>query len=265
MSPDPDREIYPSAPLRFVAFELRYPPVSALSQQPARERLYEALRTLFPITQAAPTIELPLAPLAPVNAVDQLRLLDRARSRSVTVGPASLLVETSAYERYEVFTEWLSLALSALASLDAVAAVERIGLRYIDEIRIDGVATPTDWQPFIDPALHGPLKLVEPYIATTTQAAVEYTVSDRQRLVMRYGAGHGWVVNPDGVLRLNTRDDGPYFLIDLDSFWLAPDELPELDANEAVKIAGDLHAPIRTAFEAAITNKLRDEVLRRPA
>ncbi len=267
MSLDPDREVYPNAPLRFVAFEVRFPASPTLATQELRRVLFEALRGTFPISQSAPgPVEVQIVPGAqPLvqSSGDQLQMVDRTRRRAVTVGTRALLVQTTDYTRYESFAEWIGLAVRALEATGEAAAMERIGLRYTDEIRIPGVDRPADWAPYVAPTMLGPIDLLGAADASTTQGLVEFAPAERQRLVMRYGAGSGWMVAPDGVLRTKSSESGPYFLIDLDSFWTAPeDELPEFVADEVLRICDELHSPVRVAFEAAITEKLRNDVLR---
>jgi uncharacterized protein (TIGR04255 family) len=267
MALDPDREVYPNAPLRFVAFEVRFPASPALATQELRRQLFEALRGTFPISQSAPgPVEVQILPGAQPLVQpggDQLQMIDRTRRRAVTVGTRALLVQTTDYTRYEVFAEWVQLAVHALEATGEAAAMERIGLRYTDEVRIPGVARPSDWRPYVAPTMLGPIDLLGDADANITQALVEFTPRERQRLVMRYGATHGWMVAPDGVLRSKSTESGPYFLIDLDSFWTPPeDELPEFVGHEVMQICDELHSPVRVAFEAAITDKLRNDVLR---
>jgi uncharacterized protein (TIGR04255 family) len=266
---DTDREIYPGAPLRFVAFELRYPLVPTLATDEVRRTLYARLRESFPIAEAAPgEVAVQIGPGQPVvnRSDDRLRLLDRARTRSVTLSNTSLVLETSAYERFEVFRQWIDAAAHALAELGEVAAIERVGLRYTDEIRIPGVSTPAEWAPYIHGSLLGPVDLGDDLRANTTQGLVEYVVSEQQRIVMRYGATSGWVVNPEGPLRVSPPEPEDYFLIDLDSFWTAGrGELPEVSAERVLNLSDDLHEPVRRLFEASITDKLRNDVLRKKA
>ncbi|HEU4977932.1 MAG TPA: TIGR04255 family protein, partial [Solirubrobacteraceae bacterium] len=55
--PDPNRTIYPNAPLQLVAFQLRYPPAPALNEQGPQQQLYERLRESFPIIGDAPFVK----------------------------------------------------------------------------------------------------------------------------------------------------------------------------------------------------------------
>jgi hypothetical protein len=61
-TPDPDREIYPNAPLKLVTFELRF---NAIDLHPAAtERFVEALRASYPITAPRPFSSCCLGPPA---------------------------------------------------------------------------------------------------------------------------------------------------------------------------------------------------------
>jgi uncharacterized protein (TIGR04255 family) len=81
---------------------------------------------------------------------------------------------------------------------------------------------------------------------------------------MRFGAMRGFTVDPNGPLQIARRGEGAYFLIDLDSFWSAPSEaMPEFDPSYVLERCAHLRVPIRTLFEASITKKLRNEVLRK--
>lgn len=275
--PSEDREIYPSAPLSFVAFELTFPPVLALQDEAVKREVFARLREILPIPAAAPlsvggfSVQLSAAgaqgaPMGPgaLGSPPGLRMLNRDRTASVTITPQSLLVETSAYGRFERFRDDLiSEALATLGQVEVVPGMQRIGLRYIDEIRIEGVEQPADWTPYIDGSLHGPIGLLESP-ARVTQGLVEYGVADQRQLVLRYGATTGWAVDPNGPLRLSTNDAGAFFLLDIDSFWSAsPELLPEYSHETALHLCNELHKPIRQLFEASITDKLRNDVLRK--
>jgi len=273
--PDDEHEIYPAAPLRFVAFELTFPPVPALTDEMAKREFYARLREPFPIPAAAPAglggFSLQLSPSvvggsAPIRAgsfTGGLRMMNRDRTASATLNADSVLVETSAYERYVGFRELVRMALEALQAVEEVPGMQRIGLRYIDELRIPGIKRPADWEPYVTPALRGPVTLIDAD-ARVTQGLVEYRVGEHHTVTLRYGATQGWSVDPNGPLRLKSADHGPYFLLDIDSYWTSPAELvPEFALDDALMLCNELHSPVREVFEAAITEKLRNDVLRK--
>jgi uncharacterized protein (TIGR04255 family) len=250
-----------------VAFELRYPPAPAFATQDGVLPLYEALRSQFPIIGPPPqtTIEIGVGSMGQTHSLTNVpvRLMDRRRTLSAVIGPNAITVETTAYKHYEQFIDVVGDVLRVADRAAPIAGIQRIGLRYIDEVRVPGVATTNDWSGYINPALLAAVELHGTYSVGTMQGIAEYRVSDREATNLRFGALAGRVVDPSGPLRVEAADDGPFFLIDLDSFWTAPDdELPAFSPDAVLEICTSLRRPIRALFEAAITDKLRDEVLR---
>lgn len=257
-----EREIYPNAPLRFVAFELRTPQVPAFAGREATAAVYDELRDLVPIIAPQPTIELNAVALAAPGG--PLRMLDRKRTLSVTISPNALIVENTAYDRFENFLKVIERVVAVAASAAPIAGMHRIGLRYIDEIRVPGLSSPHEWKAYIDPSLLAAAALETPFEPTTTQGITEFKVAEGFNAAMRFGALVGRTVDPNGPLRVKGDEDGPFFLIDLDSFWTAPtDDTPEFSASAVTEICMQLRAPIRTLFEASITDELRNQVLRK--
>ena len=265
----PDREIYPGAPLQFVAFEVRVPQAPKLSTLEATTEIYEALRDLVPIIPGSGPAPLELA--GPQGAAisfgpvaSQTKMMDRARTVSVTVAPTALIVETTAYSHFEEFLEVVRRALDAADHVVALAGIQRVGLRYIDEIRVEGVTAPVDWDGYISAGLLWTTALDPSLRPQRTEGLAEFEMEGGYRTVMRFGAMSGRVVDPGGPLRVRRTGDGPFFLIDLDSFWLPRDEdIPEFSVQRVLDTCTELRKPIRALFEASITDRLRDEVLRK--
>jgi len=183
---------------------------------------------------------------------------------SITVGPSALVLETTDYTRFEDFRGVIERTLVAAADAAELPGMQRIGLRYIDEVRVPGVETALDWRGYLHPALLATIELDGEFRAASVQGHAEYRVSEREQTNLRYGALLGRVVDTAGPLRLKSADDGPFFLIDIDSFWTASEEeLPAFSPEAVLGICDSLHRPVRTLFETAITDKLRDDVLRK--
>lgn len=254
-------EVYPSAPLRFVAFEARFSPVPFFETEGGRLALYDRLQEQFPILQAAP------GPPGPVGLVleapQQMRMMDRSRTIVASVSPVAISIQTSDYQHFNWFAELIENALLEIADVAIIPSVERVGLRYTDEIRVPGVSCPADWAGFIHPSLLGPLNLVNGLAPEDHQAQVVFRIHDHHLVRLRYGATEGWSVDPDGPLNVRNEGSGPYFLIDLDSFWAAPStEFPEFSVERTVALVNELHRPLRNLFESSITDRLRDSVFR---
>lgn len=262
--PDPDREIYPNAPLKLVVFELRFPPLADFDE--AQASLARAVNTRFPIPGPAPQLTtVGIGPSGPTvhQSAGGVRRLDRRKRLSVVLTPETLVVETSAYGRFEVYAEVAGEVLAALASAADVVAVLRIGLRYIDEIDPRDLPQPVRWTEYIEAPLLGPLEHFGS-VPRELQVASVFRITEEETLILRYGVVGQPVVDPNGPLVIDRPAEGERFLIDIDSSWEAPrDNLPEFDADTVLSRLIALHAPIREYFERTITDKLRDDLLRK--
>jgi uncharacterized protein (TIGR04255 family) len=258
---DPNRPIYPNAPLRLVAFELRYPEVPELLEvQPELDR---RLRQRLPLLGPPPVSEMRLevAGGAASRAFARqggLRRTDRRRRHAVAVTPVGAIIETSQYTRFEEFREFVEDILGDLAAAVELPAVERVGIRYIDEIDPVDLSQPVDWADYIAPELLGVSSFFSHEPIETNTAAV-FAAAESQQLVLRYGVAQDPVVNPGGALHIERSPTGSYFLIDIDSGWNAPaDDLPEFVVGEVLDVLDRLHAPVRDVFERMISDRLRE-------
>lgn len=262
----PQTEIYPSCPLEMVAFELRIPHTLSLASRDAQAQVWERIKERVPITQPEASLQVTLGAPGMVHAQGPLRMLDRGRTLGVVVGAESLVVESTGYRCYEEFCEFLRYVLAAMPSGE-VAGFSRIGLRYINEIRVPGVALPGDWDGLVAPELLADTQIAAAgLIAQGARGEVEYAGADGLRVQMRHGAATGRIVNADGLLRTRTRELGPFFFIDLDSYWENPPEceLPEFSPEAIIEKTTQLREPIHNLFETAITDHLRELFRREP-
>lgn len=257
---DPNRAIYPNAPLQLVAFELRYPEVPELLD--AQPELDHRLRKRLPLLGPPPISEMrfEVAGGAAHRAFGRqggLRRTDRRRRQAVAVTPISTTIETSQYTRFEEFRAFVEEVLGHLAATVELPAVERVGIRYIDEVDPVDLPHPVKWSEYIAPELLGVASFFGHEPLETNTVAV-FVPAANQQLVLRYGVAQAPVVNPGGPLHITRSPAGSYFLIDIDSGWNAPaDDLPEFALGEVLGLLARLHAPVRDVFERMITDKLR--------
>jgi len=251
-----------------VAFEVRIPHAPKLATVEATTAMYDELRDIVPIIPGTGPnpVELP-GPHGAISftpSASHTRMTDRARTMSVVFAPTALLVETTAYVQFEAFLEVIERVLVAANNVASPAGVQRVGLRYIDEIRVEGVENPVDWAGYIHPSLLCAAKLDHDLSPVRTEGLAEFDRGEGHRTVMRFGAMTGRVVDPGGPLRLARTGEGSFFLIDLDSFWAPADEgIPEFTVEAVMEICRQLRVPIRTLFEASISDRLRDDVFRK--
>lgn len=252
---DPEREIYADAPLMLVAFELRFTTIPGL-EAGRWEDVYATIRESFPIVGPPPRMALQFGPGGAEQRPQGVRLLDRERSRAVALYDESVIVETSAYVRFEELLELIGTVLGALHQAAPIPAVQRVGLRYIDEISVP--ETGHDWGRYIDESLLCPLGKFADFSPGAYSGTLELAAGDQRTVNLNYGVFSEPVVNPDGALRIPRSPEGAYFLIDLDSFWNAPQsEFPEFQIQQVLEKCEQLHDPIRRIFEQSITDDLR--------
>lgn len=259
-----EHEVYPKAPVVLTALEVRHPTADQLTPAEVRS-IKKRLSEHFPLesTGQATNVQLVAGASTPdVNIEIFPRFLNRTKTMAASFKREAIVLETSHYPGWMKFSELVVVALEGRHETSPVDGVERIGLRYIDEIRV-GVNDGTDWAEWIADSLLGPPSDAIDLQLTEWQGVGVYGTQPGQTLIMRYGPRSGYAVDPNSDLRrIRPSDGGPFFLIDIDSFWTPDGEVPEFDRDMLMSRCEDLHGPIRRLFEGVITDRLRNEVLR---
>lgn len=258
-----DREIYPHAPLALVVLEVRHPATVRLSATHV-ESLQRAFGERLPIMRPEQSTNFDI--MASVQETTTYpRFLSSDLHTSVTVHSDSIAVETTAYEGWESFLQIVELALTARNEITPVVGIERVGLRYIDEIRPLLGEQIEDWAPWVNESLLGPRFLGDTLSASVVESRGIIALSPEAdfTVAMRYGVGEGQAVVSTPNLRRREELNGTYFLIDIDASWQPQEsDVAAYDTTELRSVLSRLHEPVRTLFEAVITPKLREDVLR---
>jgi len=262
----PDREFYPNAPAVLVAVEARHPesPDLDASQQSELKRL---LADVLPLPQ--PVTSQSITHLPPADPVVSERTAPRFATRdqatAVTFNSQAVVVETTSHKGFEELCELLRVAVRARQQVAPVEGLMRLGLRYIDEVRVPDLAGgPQDWDEWVDSSLLGPIPLAAS-LGLVPEQWQGLTVFDRgegRKLILRFGPREGFAVAPGGPLQRAVPSPGPFFLLDIDSFWTPTGEVPEFAEDAIMRACEELHEPVWGLFEALITDRLRKEVLR---
>lgn len=268
------QEIFPNAPIALTACEVRLPASGLPVPDDSVVGLRDALADILPLVRRQArqhvTMGFGQAQLEePIVSSDTVvQLTDRDQAVVVQVAPDSLVVKTADYQGWDNLRPLISRVVSAARDVLGPDGYLRIGLRYIDEIRLptEGGQV-TDWQGYLNGCLLAPMDLGEADDALTAvgwQTAVQFRAGPEHTVVVRHGPGNGHAVNPsEPPRRPRTPPAGPYFLFDIDSFWETDGTIPEFDPDGIMSICDQLHRPVRALFDTAVTDRLRDEVLRK--
>jgi uncharacterized protein (TIGR04255 family) len=159
----------------------------------------------------------------------------------------------------------IKIVVKARQSVSPVEGLLRLGIRYVDEIRVpDSMEDLSGWRDWIEPSLLGPVNLAKDlnFVAEQWQGVAVFDIGQDRKLVVRYGPREGFAVAPGAPLQRATPPPGPFFLLDTDSFWSASGDVPEFEVDKILGLASNLHDAASTLFENLVTEKLKEEVFR---
>lgn len=261
----PNREIFPNAPLALVAAEIRFTDAARLRQQQTKDEVTIALEGRFPFAEPLQQAEVNLSLVAggPQPHVQQRRgvvLKTASSTETLTIMSESLTYETTAYKSFEELLEGIADACDALDAAKVRPALQRVGLRYIDEVRVpEKITDVRQWRTWINDRLLGYVEVgPEGCPATGTQSISTYDLGEGRGLNFRFAAlPDGSVVVPQFLKRPPVQS-GPFFVLDFDGFhdFTGQDVVP-LSAEVVRDSLAAVHIPCGAAFQRSITDVAR--------
>lgn len=159
-----DQEIHPriefsNNPLKVVVAQVRFPTLYGLTEPSALAAFQAALGRRYPT--ALPRVPNVTVTIGPSGAADMstdagpVRFADEDGAWLINVANDWISLETKAYESWVDFRARFEEFMSAIPEALRPTRITRIGLRYVDQIQAPGIATPSDWRPYIVPSLLG--------------------------------------------------------------------------------------------------------------
>jgi uncharacterized protein (TIGR04255 family) len=212
----------------------------------ALARFQDVLAERYPRSTPEQQLGIPVGPAGPVAAgppIQYWRFQGAEGGWSVAVSRDFVSLETTDYDRYEELRERMGEVLDATLSL-GVTRRERLGLRYINEIRHPGALQPVDWRQFLNEKLLG---------MVGGEELGEDVIQSLQEIRLRQE--DGTLAIRHGYLGPEATGNDPFYLLDLDYF----DEraLP-LQPDVVLAQLDDYHRATHNVWETAITDALRD-------
>ena len=255
-----EHEVFPNAPLVYVACEIRFPLVPSLRGDATLDLLVQAFADQLPIPTVT-TMDWADDDPAVGDWPERLfRFLSRDRTTSVAVTRTSLSVETTSYTEWKDFRSLVMHAMRVVRSCANVAGVERVGLRYIDEIRVpDPVPDAAGWGGWVNDEVLRHLNATTDMSPTAFTTATSYG-SGNNHMLVRFAALNGdGVVSDEPLQRLSVSPNGPFFVIDVDSFQDTSGEaMLDFAAEHVASVLDELHEPIGVLFQRTITDRARN-------
>jgi uncharacterized protein (TIGR04255 family) len=230
--PPAEPERLHNAQLALVVAQVQFPAILSIqADQALLARFQDRIRNKYPYLFLGQQFGFNIGPQGveqPQQASSRLyQFADAEREWMVTLTANSIALETRDYTDYEDFSERLLRILASAQDVYKIPNRQRLGLRYVNEIRHPNANSPEDWTSLINPQLLGILanRDLSPLIASSFQ---ETSIRlDNGRLTLRHGHfAQGTTVAPSPGEP--PKDGGPFYLLDLDAY---DEEVTDLDAH----------------------------------
>jgi uncharacterized protein (TIGR04255 family) len=261
--PDASRVPLRNAPLVLALCQVRFSSMISVSDPTSLTAFQRAIKSKYPVAVPAQEIELLVGIGSPDSGLrgeqrrsSQWQFTDQEDNWKIVLAQDFLTLETRNYEHFDDFLSRLHEALDALVEHIQPTIVTRIGLRYVNEIRLDELQD-MDWFDILRKDLLGAIAVPELVQNTIQVAAV-------QQLVLRYphdlgiNIHHGLI--PTGTtVRLRVNEEPPtrpFYLLDFDVFRDFP--LPRaLDMNRNIicQYVESYHKMIYRLFRWSVTEQ----------
>lgn len=223
-------------PLVLAVCELRFPRELSVADETAVAPFQKTLKGQYPILQKVPEVSVSvlLGPAAtqvqPQSRSFRWEFTDLKGIWTVTLSQETLSLGTRTYASFGDFLDRLGPVVEALINLMGVGVLTRIGLRYINEIRLTDMA----YEDAIQPVMLGPIAV--PQISSAVAQAI-------QEILLRFDDGHGVNIRhgliPEGTTvqpKPGTEPPkGNFYLLDFDAYRQFPLPGGMIANSEAVR------------------------------
>lgn len=209
--------ILADAPLVSVVSQVRFPEIASIEKPEFIGSFQEAIRDVYPVARREHAVQALLTPKGVADGADAStvwRFADRADEWQVALAPGFVALSTNKYVDHDDFLSRLSTILEAAAETIKPILYERVGIRYVDLVPLDGGTTAL--RDLVRPEVTG-LSAIE----LGASAAIEYSLSDTMIQVGESRLHGRWGLLPKGAaiesLGIGTTDENSWIL-DLDMF-----------------------------------------------
>ena len=164
-----DHKVYRNPPIAMVAVEVRHSGTDPVTEA-GYTTIKKKLRERWPVQLPAQDVTLDFGPQGPSpTVVEYRRFASRDRRTAIVIRPGATTIETVDYKGWDELRVTIRTALEVRAEVSEPSGYERVGLRYIDEVRVPD-SEPVDWVEWMHPSL----------LAAQPDGSVDLPLSDWQ-------------------------------------------------------------------------------------
>ncbi|WP_405615325.1 TIGR04255 family protein [Streptomyces sp. NBC_00076] len=259
----PRREVFPRSPLVYVTAEVALAYEPFINKVETRDRFADAIRDRLPILSQEMSVSLPLLQTSddmPAQTLPALRAFNQDRTSSALLKATSLTFDTVAYTDFPAFLDCASAALTALAECAPQALVQRAGIRFVNELRQPHAQADDgfNWEKWVAPELLASAGLLSVGHPAGSMGHTLYHLDSDEWIGFRWGDVVGTsIIDRDVPLQRKESISGPFFALDIDSFW-EPATPGPLDPDALLTHFRRLRPLAGELFQSAITDDARE-------
>lgn len=259
-------------PLVFVAAEVRFPFTPRLTHEDSAIRVQDALPELPILNRESVNRMVASEQVLNLTPETSWRFIDRAHTTSLVMTPTSVVYETTRYPGFELFLSNFRKALQVIESVVQPVGIERVGIRYVNEVRApEPIRRAQDWSKWINVDVLAPALGAENAASqgarrsevTGWSQALSLAMPHDHAMTLQMAALDGpGVVGNQPLLRWENPPPGPFFAVDIDSFW--PNGTTVIDAFTVEDVCTHLdsqHQPVKDLFNWIVSPQLLNRAL----
>ncbi len=246
--PLPMKDKLVKSPLSLVVCQVRHEEISAVSDANRVLQLHSEVKNQYPLLEQQYGQSLTISAGPGGVQQDQQRLERGWRMKSsdgwnVVIMPNFFSLETTSYTEWEEFRERTEIIIQLISKILSPQLEQRIGIRYINHIRVPGVNTPRSWLEKIDAAFLGPIgHEVLGSAVVENQQVTQFDLAEGRVAIVRHGTTRD----------ISAREDNYVYIIDQDCFSQRGHAFRQDDVCNEVAA---LHTLQLQVFQQAITGK----------
>ncbi|MDO1585639.1 TIGR04255 family protein [Rhizobium oryzicola] len=238
-----------NAPLARVLAQVRFPEIQSVQDKRFVAGFQERIRRTYPRANFETINGVMLGPTPQMTTSAIWRYFDNARKWRISLSDTFMSFETNAYTSRKDFTDRLRDLLEQLGQTIAPTHIDRIGIRYVDQIALEENES-------MSHMLRKEMIGVNDIIGATHYMVSELEGETKEgRVLVRWGhmppdASH----DPEVMPALHQRS----WFLDVDSFRSYEEEAVEFNASAAADVIYSLATRAYTIFRWSVTDQFLD-------